>query len=84
MSKEALKWLNTQTLIGFTEKRGNAWHYRVDLQSAEPNHYPGPVPVEDVRRPFSWEPELWEVYARKPARCVSIPPDCPSSPATTR
>lgn len=28
MSAETLEWLNTQTLIGYTERRGNAWHYR--------------------------------------------------------
>lgn len=67
MSKETAQWLNTNTLIGFTGKRGHAWHYRSNLQSAEPNHYPGPVPVDDVRRRlFNWEPEPWEVYARKP------------------
>lgn len=67
MSKETAKWLNANTLIGFTGKRGRAWHYREDLQSAEPNHYPGPVPVEDVRRRlFDWEPEPWEVHVRKP------------------
>jgi hypothetical protein len=66
MSKET-EWLNAKTLIGFTKKRGNAWHYRADWQSAEPNHYPGPVPVKDVRRRlFNWDPESWEVYARKP------------------
>src|SRR4051794_10509723 len=42
--------LNTNTLIGFTEKRGNAWHYRAVLQGAESNHYPGAIPVADVRR----------------------------------
>ena len=67
MSKETMEWLNAKTLIGFTKKRGNAWHYRADWQSAEPNHYPGPVPVKDVRRRlFNWDPESWEVYARKP------------------
>lgn len=67
MSKETAEWLNTNTLIGFTGKRGHAWHYREDLQSAEPNHYSGPVPVEDVRRRlFNWKPEAWDVYARKP------------------
>ena len=45
MSKETMKWLNSNTLIGYTSKRGSAWHYRADLQAAEPNHYPGPVPV---------------------------------------
>jgi phage/plasmid-like protein (TIGR03299 family) len=67
MSKESLDWLNANTLIGFTDKRGTAWHYRADLQSPEPNHYPGPVPVEAVRRRlFHWDPESWEVYTRKP------------------
>lgn len=28
MSKETLQHLNTNTLIGFTDKRGHAWHYR--------------------------------------------------------
>lgn len=56
MSKETMEALNTQTLIGFTEKRGNAWHYREDLQGEEPNHYVGAIPVEDVhRRLFHWE-----------------------------
>ena len=50
MSNETGEWLNTMTLIGFTEKRGNAWHYREELQGDEPNHYVGPVPVEDVQR----------------------------------
>ena len=27
MSQETSQWLNTRTLIGFTDKRGNAWHY---------------------------------------------------------
>lgn len=51
MSRETLNWLNENTLIGFTEKRGNAWHYR----RGNDNHYVGPVPVEDVRkRLFDW------------------------------
>jgi phage/plasmid-like protein (TIGR03299 family) len=57
MSKETLEHLNTQTLIGYTTKRGTAWHYRADRQAAEPNHYPGAVPVADVyRRLFAWKP----------------------------
>ena len=27
MSRETLTNLNTQTLIGYTSKRGQAWHY---------------------------------------------------------
>jgi phage/plasmid-like protein (TIGR03299 family) len=55
MSAETLKHLNTNTLIGFTDKRGNAWHYRAEEQGAESNHYAGAIPVEDViRRLFHW------------------------------
>ncbi|MFK5645111.1 DUF932 domain-containing protein [Ornithinimicrobium sp. LYQ121] len=55
MSRETLQHLNTSTLIGSTDQRGTAWHYRADLQGGEPNHYPGPIPVEDVRRRlFHW------------------------------
>lgn len=57
MSKETLRTLNTDQLVGFTTERGNAWHYRADLQGDEPNHYPLAVPVEDVRRRlFHWKP----------------------------
>lgn len=63
MSKETAKWLNTQTLIGFTEKRGNAWHYRAEAQGDESNHYVGPVPVADVhRRLFNWTAEETPLY----------------------
>lgn len=56
MSRETMQWLNQMTLIGFTEKRGKAWHYKADEQGAEPNHYVGAVPIEDVRRRlFAWE-----------------------------
>ena len=56
MSKETLEHLNNGTLIGYTEKRGNAWHYREDLQGGESNHYQGSIPVEDVhRRLFNWK-----------------------------
>ena len=56
MSQETVKWLNTMTLIGFTDQRGHAWHYRADEQAGGPNHYPGAIPVEDVRRRlFGWK-----------------------------
>ena len=56
MSQESIDWLNKNTLIGFTDQRGRAWHYRAADQGAEPNHYPGPVPVADVaRRLFGWD-----------------------------
>lgn len=57
MSQETLTWLNQNTLIGFTDKRGEAWHYRASEQGEEPNHYPGAIPVADVkRRLFGWAP----------------------------
>lgn len=64
MSAESSTWLNTHTLIGFTGKRGHAWHYRADDQSDEPNHYPGAVPIGDVqRRLFGWDAGTAAVYA---------------------
>ena len=58
MSRETLTHLNTQTLIGYTSKRGQAWHYRADYQGAEPNHYEHAIPVADVRRRlFCWSPD---------------------------
>lgn len=56
MSQETMRDLNNNTLIGYTEKRGTAWHYRASEQGDEPNHYTGPIPVEDVRRRlFPWK-----------------------------
>lgn len=53
MSRETREWLSKYTLIGYTEKRGNAWHYR----AGDDNHYTGPVPIEDVRsRLLNWNP----------------------------
>lgn len=57
MSKETLSWLNQNTLIGLTDKRGNSWHYQASEQGDEPNHYPDFIPVADVeRRLFNFEP----------------------------
>src|SRR5215207_2675723 len=63
MSRETLTHLNTQTLIGYTSKRGQAWHYRAENQGAEPNHYEHAVPVADVRRLFHWSPVEADVQA---------------------
>ena len=64
MSRETLTHLNTQTLIGYTSKRGQAWHYRANEQGAEPNHYDHAVPVADVRRRlFHWSPAEADVQA---------------------
>jgi phage/plasmid-like protein (TIGR03299 family) len=52
MSAETTAWLNENTLIGYAEKRGNAWHHRAGTD----NHYEGAIPVEDVeRRLFAWD-----------------------------
>lgn len=68
MSRETLQHLNDNTLIGFTGKRGTAWHYRAALQGNQPNHYPGPVPVADVeRRLFGWVAEPRRVAVEIPA-----------------
>ncbi len=58
MSKESLQWLNTNTLIGCTDKRGTAWHWRAQEQGEQSNHYPGAIPVDDVQdRLFAWTAE---------------------------
>lgn len=57
MSKETAKWLNTETLIGFTDQDGYAWHFDANEQGEESNHYPMAIPVEDVRRRLlDWKP----------------------------
>ena len=62
MSQETSQWLNTMVLIGYTDKRGTAWHYSESDQGSEPNHYPGPVPIEHVyRRLFNFTVEPVEM-----------------------
>lgn len=64
MSQETIEDLNTNTLIGYTDKRGTAWHYRAEDQGEESNHYPGPVPVADIeRRLFHWDPVEGQITA---------------------
>jgi phage/plasmid-like protein (TIGR03299 family) len=68
MSQETSVWLNTMTLIGHTEKRGNAWHYRAEDQDDESNHYPHAIPVLDVeRRLFHWTANESPIYVALPA-----------------
>lgn len=58
MSRESLHWLNTNTLIGFTDKRGTAWHWRAEDQGEQSNHYPGAIPLAHVQeRLFPWQAE---------------------------
>lgn len=44
-----------EALIGYTKKRGNAWHYQLATVGGQSNAYPGAIPVEEVRdRLFNW------------------------------
>lgn len=68
MSRETMTHLNTQTLIGMTAQRGNAWHYRAQEQGTESNHYTDAIPVADVqRRLFHWSAEPRRVAVEVPA-----------------
>jgi phage/plasmid-like protein (TIGR03299 family) len=68
MSTETLQHLNTQTLIGMTSQRGNAWHYRAEHQGEETNHYDAAIPVEDVeRRLFNWTAMSRRIAVETPA-----------------
>lgn len=56
MSVETIEWLNQNILVGYEDKRGKAWHYKQSAQGAEPNHYTGAVPIEDItRRLFNFQ-----------------------------
>jgi phage/plasmid-like protein (TIGR03299 family) len=68
MSNETLKDLNTNTLIGNTDHRGTAWHYRAEDQGEQSNHYPGPIPITDVQtRLFGWQAESRRLAVEIPA-----------------
>jgi phage/plasmid-like protein (TIGR03299 family) len=54
MSRETMTTLGTDTRIGFTDKRGNAWHYRKGTAS-EQNHFPGAVPFDAVLDLFKFQ-----------------------------
>ncbi len=71
MSRESLTWLNTNTLIGCTDKRGTAWHWRAQEQGEQSNHYPGPIPLEDVQdRLFHWQAKTRRLAVEVPAQVV--------------
>ncbi len=71
MSKESIGWLNTNTLIGCTDKRGTAWHWRAQAQADRSNHYPGAIPVADVQdRLFGWQAESRRLAVELPAAVV--------------
>jgi phage/plasmid-like protein (TIGR03299 family) len=80
MSAETSEWLNSNVLIGCTNRRGNAWHYRADLQTpwsfidengdteiGVGNHYDAGIPLPHViGRLFAWEALTGAVYAALP------------------
>lgn len=67
MSTESRKWLNTQILVGFTEKNENPWWYNESAQGEESSVYTGPIPSADVlRRLFSWNAQSWPVNVGRP------------------
>ena len=73
MSQESSEWLNQNVLVGFTSKRGNAWHYRASDQGVEPNHYELAVPVEDVeRRLFFWDAKEYPVTITVPTTTSDV------------
>jgi len=73
MSNETLTWLNQNVLVGMTDQRGKAWHWRASEQGGEPNHYEGPIPVGDVeRRLFHWDPIKVPVLAQLPATAETM------------
>src|SRR3954453_23298422 len=73
MSRETLQHLNTNVLIGQTNHRGTAWHYRAEEQGAESNHYPGPIPVADVqRRLFHWQAVSRPLAVEMPADLTTM------------
>jgi len=66
MSQETGEWLNTLVLVGFTDKRGNAWHHDLALQNGRPNHYPLAIPVGDVlERLFNFEVFSEKLYVNR-------------------
>ena len=70
MSKETREWLSQNVLVGFTEKRGNAWPYR----EGDDNHYTGAIPLADVEsRLFNWFPVLTPLYVEVGEQFVAIP-----------
>jgi hypothetical protein len=76
MSTETMQWLNQNTLIGYSDQRGHAWHYRASDQGDEPNHYPVPVPepMPDILSTFL-------VYlVDKPTRQAHTRPMRPTDP----
>lgn len=58
MSAETQEWLSNNTLIGFTAKRGNAWHHR----EGDSNHFEGAIPRERALELLSYPLELGQPH----------------------
>jgi len=72
MSRETLDWLNTMTVIGDTDQRGTAWHYR---QGAT-NHFSGAIPMDTVEQLICpWEPKQQPLYIKLPDGSFKEVPD---------
>ena len=68
MSAETAQWLAENVKVGFTDKRGSAWHRQWEgpyAAASAANHYPGAIPVEDVREWFKWTPEESTVFVNE-------------------
>lgn len=69
MSKETSEWLNTKTLVGFTAKRGNAWHRDANARGDNPdNHFTGAVPWHRVQELIG----AWEILEATPTAEVFV------------
>lgn len=67
MTAESLQWLRTNILIGNTTQRGNAW-WAKRADGEQPNHFPGPVPINAVRsRLFNFQAIELPVAVVEPA-----------------
>jgi phage/plasmid-like protein (TIGR03299 family) len=62
MSMKTQAWLDNNVLVGFTKKRGNAWHWR----QGTVNHFDDAIPIDVVRRRlFDWDPIKVETAYQK-------------------
>lgn len=56
MTREKIADLRTNTLIGYTEQNGLAWHADHAAGAVNDNHFEGPVPIDAIlTRLFHWE-----------------------------
>jgi len=66
MTREKLEDLAANTRVGFTLKRGNAWHYRVGDPNSARNHFEGAVPMESALELFAWDAVRCELFVKAP------------------